>query len=104
MACQNTERSASGISSVAGDGRAPGQRVDFLQLYLPVSTTATLFTPLQARYSRRSGVATMLRTVPPPEGICLTAKVSDFGSNLTSVFGVTPDSLYQTAPSVVAIP
>ena len=30
---------------------------------------ATLFTPLHARYSRRSGVATMLRTTPPPDGI-----------------------------------
>jgi len=59
------------------------------------STTATLFTPLHDRYSLRSGVATMLRTTPPPDGICFALKVSDLGSNLTKVLGVTPDSLYQ---------
>jgi len=38
--------------------------------YLGNSTTATLFTPLQAKYRRcPSGVATMLRTTPPPEGM-----------------------------------
>src|SRR5260370_12174716 len=31
------------------------------------STTPTLFTPLQAIYTRPSEVAAMLRTVPPPE-------------------------------------
>ncbi|HEV3387264.1 MAG TPA: hypothetical protein VG097_20770 [Gemmata sp.] len=47
----------------------------------------------------------MLRTVPPPDGIGLVLKLSDFGSNLTKVFGSTPDSLYQTSPSfVIAIP
>ena len=47
----------------------------------------------------------MLRTVPPPEGIWRAPNVPDFGSNLTNVFGVTPDSLYQTSPSLVtAIP
>jgi len=69
------------------------------------STTATLFTPLHARYSRRSGVATMLRTTPPPDGIGFVLKVSDLGSNFTKVLGFTPDSLYQTSPSfVTAIP
>src|SRR2546427_12589609 len=68
-------------------------------------TTATLFTPLHARYSLRSGVATMLRTTPPPDGICFVLKVSDLGLNLTRVLGFTPDSLYQTSPSfVTAIP
>jgi hypothetical protein len=47
----------------------------------------------------------MLLTTPPPEAISLLLKVSDFGSNLISVFGFTPDSLYQTSPSLVmAIP
>jgi len=73
--------------------------------YLLRSTTATLFTPLHARYNRRSGVATMLRTTPPPDGIAFLLKLSDVGSNLTSVFGFTPDSLYQTSPSfAIAIP
>src|SRR6266702_4649226 len=73
--------------------------------YFVKSTTATLFTPLHARYSLRSGVATMLRTTPPPDGICFVLKLSDLGSNLTRVLGFTPDSLYQTSPSLVtAIP
>ena len=73
--------------------------------YFVKSTTATLFTPLHARYSLRSGVATMLRTTPPPDGIGFALKLSDLGSNLTKVLGATPDSLYQTSPSlVIAIP
>src|SRR6266705_5115202 len=73
--------------------------------YLFRSTTATLFTPLHARYRRRSGVATMLRTTPPPDGIGFVLKLSDLGSNFTRVLGFTPDSLYQTSPSfVIAIP
>src|SRR5713101_6141765 len=73
--------------------------------YLFRSTTATLFTPQHARYSRRSGVATILRTTPPPDGIGFVLKLSDFGSNLTRVLGFTPDSLYQTSASfVIAIP
>lgn len=48
----------------------------------------------------------MLRTTPPPEGrIGHFSNVFAFGSNATSVFGSTPDSLYQTVPSCVeAIP
>jgi hypothetical protein len=47
----------------------------------------------------------MFRTTPPPEGILSWLKLSDSGSNRTSVFGVTPDSLYQTTPSpVTAMP
>jgi len=35
----------------------------------------------------------------------IVPKLSDLGSNLTSVLGFTPDSLYQTSPSfVIAIP
>src|SRR2546422_6466657 len=69
------------------------------------STTPTLFTPLQAIYTRPSAVAAILRTVPPPEGIVVRAIVSVLGSKRISVFGFTPDSLYQTIPSgVIAMP
>src|SRR6516164_2082512 len=57
------------------------------------STTATLFTPLQARYRRPSRVATIFRTVPPPEGMASLPNASVLGSKRTSVFGLTPDSL-----------
>jgi len=43
----------------------------------------------------------MLRTTPPPHGICFVLKLSGLGSNLTGVLGFTPDSLYQTKPSFV---
>lgn len=95
------------MTAVAADARNLVQltRLVLRRNYLVTSTTATLFTPLHARYSRRSGVATMLRTTPPPDGISALLKLSDLGSNLTSVFGLTPDSLYQTSPSlVIAIP
>src|SRR2546422_4282620 len=66
---------------------------------------ATLFTPLSARYTLPSDVATMLRTTPPPEGIGVLENFFVRGSNLTNVFGSRPDSLYQTVPSgVTAIP
>ncbi len=71
----------------------------------PGCTIATLFTPLHARYSRPFVAATMLRTTPPPEGIASVLKLSDLGSNRTSVFGFTPDSLYQTFPfPLIAMP
>ena len=41
----------------------------------------------------------MLRTVPPPEGIFARANSSVLGLKRMSVFGLTPDSLYQTMPS-----
>src|SRR5207248_2721373 len=66
---------------------------------------ATLFTPLSARYTLPSDVATMLRTTPPPERIGVLENFFVRGSNLTNVFGSRPDSLYQTVPSgVTAIP
>ena len=37
------------------------------------------------------------RTTPPPDGIAQVWKLSVAGSKRTSVFGRTPDSLYQTA-------
>src|SRR6266542_3130301 len=56
-----------------------------------------------SRYNLLSGVAAMLRTTPPPEGIVSVLKLSVLGSNLTRVFGFTPDSLYQTSPSLVLV-
>ena len=68
-------------------------------------TIATLFTPLHAKYNLPSLVAAILRTTPPPEGMGVVENECVFGSKRTSVFGLTPDSLYHTIPSgVVAIP
>jgi hypothetical protein len=51
-----------------------------------------------------SGVATMLRTTPPPDGIGVgEMKVCVFGSKPTIRFGATPVSAYQTFPSGVAV-
>jgi hypothetical protein len=52
-----------------------------IRIYLFKVTTVTLFTPLHARYKRPSGVATILRTTPPPDGIAFIVKFSDLGSN-----------------------
>ena len=67
------------------------------------SAAATLFTPLHARYSLPSRVATILRTTPPPEGIGHVLNAAVLGSNRTSVFGLTPLSLYHIIPSDVAV-
>src|SRR5882762_1293050 len=45
------------------------------------STMPTLFTPLQAIYTRPSAVAAILRTTPPPEGMAARANFSVFGLN-----------------------
>src|SRR5689334_2090764 len=47
-----------------------------VRAYRAASTTPTLFSPLQAIYTRPSGVAAMFRTVPPPEGIAARANCS----------------------------
>src|SRR6266446_4228248 len=47
------------------------------------STTPTLFTPLQAIYTRPSVVAAILRAVPPPEGMMARADFSVFGGPAT---------------------
>src|SRR5437588_2347586 len=84
-------------SSAMHAARKGGQRAG--------ATTPTLFTPLHAIYTRPSAVAAILRTVPPPEGIFSRAMASVLGSKRTSVFGITPDSLYHTIPSgVMAMP
>jgi hypothetical protein len=43
----------------------------------------------------------MFRTTPPPEGMGQGWKDFVLGSKATSVLGLTPDSLYQTIPSLV---
>jgi hypothetical protein len=63
------------------------------------STTPTLFTPLQAIYTRPSAIAAILRTVPLPDGITALANASVLRSKRTIVFGFTPDSLYDAIPS-----
>src|SRR5262245_25786404 len=46
----------------------------------------------------------MLRTMSPPPGIAQLWNFSVFGSNRTIVFGLAPDSLYQSAPLVATMP
>ena len=48
------------------------------------STMPTLFTPLQAIYTRPSAVAAILRTTPPPEGMAARANCSFFGFRLNN--------------------
>jgi len=48
------------------------------------STMPTLFTPLQAIYTRPSAVAAILRTTPPPEGMAARANFSFFGFRLNN--------------------
>ena len=89
------------------DGAVPAANppnITALQLAQRAGTAiATLFTPLHARYSSPLGVATMLRTTPPPEGMEAEEKCSVRGSNRTSVFGLTPDSLNHTILSLAKI-
>jgi hypothetical protein len=58
-------------------------------------------TPLHASHNSSFGAATMWRTTPPPDGMGQDCVFLVPGSNLTRVFGCTPDSLNQTAPSLV---
>src|SRR5437016_4577770 len=67
-------------------------------------TKATRFRPLQAITRLPSGVAIMLRTTPPPDGITQVWNFSVLGSKRTSVFGLTADSLYHTMSFRVVIP
>src|SRR5258705_10110959 len=73
-----------------------------LSLFFTV-TSATTFSPLSVRTSLPSVVCIMLRTTPPPAGITQVWNFSVLGSKRTSVFGRTPDSLYQTMPSMMVI-
>jgi hypothetical protein len=63
---------------------------------------ATRFVALHARHSQSSGVATMFRTTPPPEGIGALEAPSEPASKRTSMFGDTPVSTNQMRPSDVA--
>src|SRR6266702_2193294 len=84
---------------------APASPGDEIRLYCDLTlllswTKATRFRPLQAITRLPSGVAIMLRTTPPPDGITQVWNFSVLGSKRTSVFGLTPDSLYQTTPLI----
>src|SRR3954452_22322076 len=68
------------------------------------STSATRFAPLHASARLPSFVAIMLRTTMPPEGMIQLWNFSVFGSKRTSVFGLTPDSLYQTTSLATVMP
>src|SRR5207302_9571425 len=74
------------------------------EAYFPISTSAILFTPLSASARLPSFVTLTLRTTPPPDGIFQVWNFSVFGSKRTSVFGSTPDSLYQITPLITAMP
>jgi hypothetical protein len=51
-----------------------------------------------------SRVTLMLRTMSPPPGIAQLWNFSVFGSKRTIVFGLAPDSLYQSAPLAKTMP
>ena len=46
----------------------------------------------------------MLRTMSPPPGMAQVWNFSVLGSKRTMVFGLAPDSLYQSAPLVKTMP
>ena len=68
-----------------------------------IVTSAILSTPLQASAKPPAGVATMLRTTPPPDGIGHCSKLLVFGSKRTSMFCSAPVSTYQTSSPSTAI-
>src|SRR5919199_6214798 len=69
-----------------------------------ISTSATRLTPLHASARLPSRVTDTLRTTPPPDGIAQVWNFSVFGSNRTTVFGFTPDSLYQMTSRIEVMP
>ena len=60
--------------------------------------------PLQASTRLPFRIAIMWRITPPPDGIVHVWNFSDAGSKRTSVFGLTPDSLYHTMFPTAAMP
>src|SRR5579885_1625974 len=73
-------------------------------LPLLISTMAIPLTPLQASQRLPSGVGIMFRTTPPPDGIVHVWNFSVLESKRTTVFGFTPDSLYQMTLPIVVMP
>jgi hypothetical protein len=61
-------------------------------------------TPLHAMARLPSAVRIMFRTTPPLDGMVHVWNFSVVGSKRTSVFGRTPDSLYQMIPLICAMP
>ena len=92
-----------GVESPRPRPRRP-VRYCVLPLPLPTSTSATRLRALQASTRLPSVVAIMFRTTPPPDGITHVWNFSVWVSKRTSVFGLTPDSLYQTTLPTVAMP
>ena len=72
--------------------------------YFFTSANATLLIPLSAIARFPSFIAIIFRTTPPPDGIVQVWNFSVLGSNRTSVFGFTPDSLYQMMSLYVVMP
>src|SRR5690242_3937068 len=75
-----------------------GERAHF------TSTNPTSLLRLLASTGFPSRVTSILRTMSPPPGIAQLWNFSVAGSKRTIVFGLAPDSLYQTAPLVKTIP
>src|SRR5262245_43739444 len=68
------------------------------------STRPIWLTRLLAVTGLPSRSTSMLRTMSPPPGIAQLWNVSVFGSKRTMVLGLTPDSLYQSAPRAKTMP
>src|SRR5436309_3950942 len=81
-----------------------GASLEWFTAYLFTSARATLLIPLSAIARFPSFIAIMFRTTPPPDGISQVWNFSVLGSNRTSVFGFTPDSLYQMMSLYVVMP
>src|SRR5438477_10859883 len=69
-----------------------------------ICTSPTWLTRLLARIGLPLGRTSMLRTMSPPPGMAQLWNFSDCGSKRTMVFGLAPDSLYQSAPFVKTMP
>src|SRR5262245_48302151 len=68
------------------------------------STRPTWLTRLLAVTGLPSRSTSILRTMSPPPGIAQLWNFSVFGSKRTMVLGLTPDSLYQSAPRAKTMP
>src|SRR5215813_14125211 len=72
--------------------------------YFEILTRVTALTRLLASTKSPSRVTDVFRTMLPPPGIAQLWNFSVFGSKRTIVFGVVPDSLYQTTSLIAEIP
>ena len=72
--------------------------------YFFIVTSVTWFIKLFARTKLPSRVTEVFRTIFPPPGIGQVWNFSVLGSNLTTMFGVAFDSLYQITSLMAEIP